>query len=106
MIGAKMVAAPPLMVSAVTIWVVRMRTGQPSGGVESGVRVTRSMFDDPKLRDQAREDYYQIGYRVGEVNLRPFVKALSSLLKDHVERSAGTRRSTAGSETPSSRPSA
>ena len=78
---------------------------RPSGTEASSVKVTRSLFDDPKVRDAVREDYYHICAHVAEVNLRPFIKALFSSLKARAEKSAATLKSSAGSETQSSQPS-
>lgn len=63
------------------------------GSQESSVKVSRAIFDDPKTRDSARDDFYQISAKVAEVNLRPFFKALFSMFKDHVERSAAAQKS-------------
>lgn len=46
-----------------------------------GQRITASLFDDPVLGDQAREDYFQIASEVVRVNCGPFVKRIASLLK-------------------------
>lgn len=40
----------------------------------NGERITRELFDDPKLGDQAREDYYTICLKVIEANCKPFFK--------------------------------
>jgi hypothetical protein len=65
------------------------------GGEETSKKVSRVLFNDPDTRDQSREDYYAIAYHVAEVNLRPFVKALSSSLKALAERSTVSRGSSA-----------
>jgi len=44
------------------------------------VKVSKDLFNDPKLEEQAREDYYPMCMRVMEVNLKPFFKKVSSLL--------------------------
>lgn len=46
--------------------------------VYQGVRVTREIFDDPKIGTQAREDYYQIAFKVIEANCKPFFKGAFS----------------------------
>lgn len=70
-------------------------------GEESSVRVTRALFDDPKLRERVREDYYAICLGVGGVNLRPFVKALFSALKARAGKRADIQGPSAASATPS-----
>lgn len=47
----------------------------------NGVRVSRELFDDPKIMEQARRDYYAIMLRVIEVNCEPFFEQLFSVLK-------------------------
>lgn len=44
------------------------------------IRVTRQLFDDPKLGENAREDYYEMVIKAVEVNCKPFfVRAFSAL---------------------------
>jgi len=76
-----------------------------TGDDETSRKVTRALFDDLAVRDQTREDYYAIAYAVAEVNLRPFVKALSTSLRALMERYATTRGSPVPSATPSASPS-
>lgn len=40
----------------------------------NGERITRELFDDPKLGEKAREDYYMICLKVIEANCKPFFK--------------------------------
>jgi len=74
------------------------------GTDESTIKVTKTMFDDPKIMEKARGDFYEIGYHVAEVNLRPFVKALSSALGVRVGQSADTQKSSVTSEKPNLSP--
>lgn len=48
--------------------------------VYENVRVSRGLFDDPKFQDRAREDYYEICWKIVEVNLSPFFKKTFSVL--------------------------
>jgi len=66
---------------------------RPDGTEASSVGVTKAIFDDPKTRDRAREDYYSITLNVAQVNLKPFLKALSSLFAARVDQSAATQKS-------------
>jgi hypothetical protein len=54
------------------------------------VRVTAALFDDPKLGEKARGDYFEICERVIEVNCRPFFLKTSSASttasEDHLKR--------------------
>lgn len=44
------------------------------------MKITTSIFDDPKVGQQARQDYYEICWKVIEVNCAPFfVKTFSAL---------------------------
>ena len=49
--------------------------------VYENVRVSKELFDDPKLGVQARKDYFEICFRIVEVNCYPFLEGLLSLLK-------------------------
>lgn len=62
------------------------------GTESSSLQVTRGLFDNPKVRDQAREDFYAICLNIAKVNLQPFIKALSSMFMARVEKSAGTQK--------------
>lgn len=54
----------------------------------AGIRVDRSLFDDPDHGASAREDYLGIVFRIIEVNCRPFLaRALSGFA---VPKAAGT----------------
>ena len=44
------------------------------------VKITRSIFDDLKLGEQAREDYFSICSKVIEANCKPFFKKTFSAL--------------------------
>lgn len=46
--------------------------------IYSGAKVDRGLFDDPKLAQQARGDYFEIVARVLGVNLNPFFQTASS----------------------------
>src|SRR5882724_578984 len=46
-----------------------------------GAKVTRALFDDPKLSEAAREDYFTMSAKVIEVNCKPFFKQTFSGLK-------------------------
>jgi hypothetical protein len=45
------------------------------------VKVTESLFDDPKMGLRAREDFYEIAWKIIEVNCGPFFKQPFSRLK-------------------------
>lgn len=51
----------------------------------NGTRITKQLFDDPKLSEGARADYYTIFMKVLEANCKPFFvqtfSALSAVLK-------------------------
>jgi len=57
------------------------------------VRVTRDLFDDPKIGAAARKDFYAICAQIIEVNCRPFLESLLSLLKVRSQTNAGTQAS-------------
>jgi len=59
----------------------------------SSLQVTRRMFDEPSVSEKAREDFYHIFLRVAEVNLKPFIKALSSVLKARADQGAESQAS-------------
>jgi len=48
------------------------------------VRVTTDLFDDPKLGDQARKDYFTMCAKVVEVNCSPFFDQTLSTLKTYL----------------------
>ena len=43
--------------------------------------VTLSLFDDPQLRDQARQDFLMICFHITEVNCQPFLAPIFSRLR-------------------------
>jgi hypothetical protein len=43
--------------------------------------VSPALFDDPKIGTQAREDFYEIAWKIVEVNCSPFFKNAFSRLK-------------------------
>jgi hypothetical protein len=47
----------------------------------NGIRVSKDLFDDPQMGFQARQDYYDILIKIVEVNCRPFLENLISMLK-------------------------
>lgn len=44
----------------------------------AGAKVDPALFDDPKLKEDARGDYFEIVSRVMGVNLNPFFRTASS----------------------------
>ena len=60
--------------------------------VYENVRVTPSLFDDPKLGERAREDYYEILWHVIEVNVLPFFKRAFSSLKPSDARTSENQK--------------
>lgn len=57
------------------------------------VKVTASLFDDPKLGDQARTDMLEIYWKVIEVNCSPFFVKAFSALKARLASGAATPKS-------------
>ena len=53
----------------------------PGGPNTAVLKVDMALFDDVKYAEQARGDYYHIGLKILEVNLKPFFQALISALK-------------------------
>ena len=48
----------------------------------NGIRITPALFDEPKIADQIRQDYYVLAQNVVKVNAFPFFgPALSALTK-------------------------
>lgn len=75
----------------------------PDGAVESAVpfrlnAAGYNVFDNPKCREKALGDFYDIAKAIGEENLRPFAKALSSMFAALVAKRADTQKSTTGPE--------
>ena len=69
----KSVAASPLVRSCI------FKCGERAA--YEGMRVGKDLFDDPKLGTSARKDYYDILVKIVEVNCRPFLENLISLLR-------------------------
>ena len=61
--------------------------------VYENVRVIPGLFDDPKLGSQARKDYYEILWRVAEVNSGPFFASIFSRLKGAVQSKSASQES-------------
>lgn len=62
----------------------------PDGVEASRKKVDRSLFDDTKFGEQAREDYYFIALRTLEVNVGPFFKKVFSALLARAAKTAST----------------
>jgi hypothetical protein len=76
---------------------------RPDGELASSIpfrvgQLGYGVFDNPKCRDQAREDFYAIIQAIVEENLRPFGKALFSMFTAHVARSAAFQKSPSGQD--------
>lgn len=56
-------------------------------------RVTKALFDDPTVGDQAREDYYEMAIKVVEVNAKPFFVKAFSVLKERLANVPASQRS-------------
>ena len=54
-----------------------------------GVKVTPALFDDIKLAEQAREDYYEICKCIIEVNCSPFFKGVFSWFRASSTKTTG-----------------
>ncbi len=54
---------------------------KPDGTDGTAQKVTPALFDDPTYGEKARGDYHEIFGAVAEVNVRPFMPALFSVLK-------------------------
>ncbi len=65
------------------------------------VRVTKDLFDDPKLKDLARGDYFLILWHVIEVNCGPFFGKTFSALKERLATSPFFQKSPSTPTTPS-----
>jgi hypothetical protein len=57
-----------------------------------------NVFDNPKCRDKARLDFYEICNAVAEVNLRPFGEALFSMFMARMGKSANIPASNSAKE--------
>ena len=62
----------------------------------NGIRVQPELFDDAAMGQQAREDFYQICWRVIEVNCKPFFFQIFSQLKERIKTRPGIPASTSG----------
>lgn len=58
----------------------------------NNIRLTKDLFDDPKLAEQIRQDYYSICWRVIEVNCKPFFFQIFSKLKGFKPTSTDTQK--------------
>lgn len=56
-------------------------------------RVSRDLFDDPKIGEQAREDFYLMCWHTAEVNCGPFFKKTFSRLRELAATPAVTPKS-------------
>ncbi len=57
------------------------------------VKVSRSLFDDPKLGEMARADLFEIYWKVIEVNCAPFFVKAFSAFKDRLASGPATLKS-------------
>lgn len=64
-------------------------------------KVTKGIFDDPKLKDGARQDRFLIFWHVIEVNCGPFFGKTFSILKERLRTSPSFQPSSSESATPS-----
>ncbi len=65
------------------------------------VRVEPALFDDPKLREKARADYFLILWRIVEVNCGPFFGKTFSELRERLKTSPYFQPSPSEPVTPS-----
>ncbi len=72
----------------------------------NNMRISPELFDDPKMGDTARQDYYLIVWRVIEVNCGPFFFHLFSKWKDLLAKRSANQKPESSATTPSSSPSA
>lgn len=68
----------------------------------NNVRVNHALFDDPKIGLQTREDFHEICLKVAEVNCRPFLKRIFSVLRTFLRTLNGTPEPKSKSSNPSS----
>lgn len=71
----------------------------------NNVRISNELFDDAKMGDMARQDYYVIVWHVVEVNCGPFFFHLLSKWKGLVAKRSANQKSASNATTPSSSPS-
>ncbi len=57
------------------------------------VKVTKNLFDDPKLGQQARSDLFEIFWKCIEVNLGPFFVKIFSVLSERLKTPGATLKS-------------
>ncbi len=69
--------------------------------VYENVKVTKALFDDPKLKDAARQDRFLISWHVIEVNCGPFFGKTFSILRERLRTSPSFQPSPSESTTPS-----
>ncbi len=67
-----------------------------------GVKISRGLFDDPKIGLQIREDFHEICLKVAEVNCLPFLKRIFSVLKTFLQTLNATLKPKSESDSPSS----
>ncbi len=64
-------------------------------------KVSKALFDDPKLKDKARQDRFLIFWHVIEVNCGPFFGKTFSILRERLQTSPYFQKSPSESTTPS-----
>jgi hypothetical protein len=69
--------------------------------VYENVKVTKALFDDPKLKEAARADYFLIQWHVIEVNCGPFFGKTFSILRERLGTSPFFQPSSSMPTTPS-----
>jgi hypothetical protein len=70
--------------------------------VYESVRVDKTIFDDPKLREKARSDYFLILWHIVEVNCGPFFGKAFSELRERLKTSQSAPESSSKPTSPSS----
>lgn len=68
----------------------------------NGLRINRGLFDDPKIGLLIREDFHEICLKVAEVNCRPFLKRIFSVLKVFLQTLNGILKPESDASKPSS----
>ena len=68
----------------------------------NGLRINRGLFDDPKIGLQIREDFHEICLKVAEVNCRPFLQRIFSVLKVFLQTLNGILKPELKASSPSS----
>lgn len=69
--------------------------------VYENTKVTRGLFDDPKLKDKARADHFLILWEVVKVNCTPFFAQIFSVLKERLGTNPSFLKPTSGPGVPS-----